>query len=206
MQAHYADAITIGQMKKEQSRISREVIDAEAQLDAVNKTLGPIEDQVRDAMEYFQKSPAAYLTADDEGRREMNHTWWNRVFVDDDGETEPVMAGLAATLLADDLPVRLRQEVEAMKDADVEKDFWAQIRNESKSPNAEHVGVGTLAQGSTPGSNLNDLVHATAQPSNQMFAPDTEGVGGSNVITLVGVEGLEPPTLSVYTRCSSQLS
>lgn len=47
------------------------------------------------------------------------------------------------------LPERLRQEVISMKDAAVEREFWDQIRGESKSPDAEHVGVEALAQGST---------------------------------------------------------
>lgn len=66
---------------------------AQAQVDAAETTLGPIEEQIRDAISYFERSPEAYMKADDEGRREMNHTRWSRFYVDDHGDSSPYWRG-----------------------------------------------------------------------------------------------------------------
>ena len=187
MQAHYADAITIRQMKKEQSRISRNEIEAQANLDAAEKALGPIESMIETAISYIDRSPAAYSVASDEGRRDMNHTWWKRFFVDDDAPCEVEIAEPIRTLLDDELPDRLRAENEALGDEEVEARFWEQIRDNSKTPDADDVG----------GSNVNILVQPSAQLSNQGSTSDAEDVVGSNVCVLVGADGLEPPTFSL---------
>lgn len=91
LQAHYADAITIEQLKDEQARITAALTQARALLDRASATQEQIEANISIALDRIENCFEQYLVADSQQRREMNQSLFLPFKVADDIE-EPITA------------------------------------------------------------------------------------------------------------------
>ncbi len=89
MQAHYADAIPLAVLKKEQSRIS-------AELDPLNSRLERHHDEYADAkavltrcLDLLDNLAGLYASCDDLTRRLCNQALFTKVYVEDDQTLRP---------------------------------------------------------------------------------------------------------------------
>jgi site-specific DNA recombinase len=108
LQAYYAGAIQLDQLKREQTRISQGLADAERVLKANESDLTETRVRLDQALDLVEDCQAAYRQADDSVRRLMNQTFFVRLLVDDDGvrgelaEPFSTLVGLRAVEAAED--------------------------------------------------------------------------------------------------------
>ena len=126
LQAHYADAITIAQLKAEQHRLTRETIDAQTLHDQARSSISDPIETVRKALRFSRLSADTYLRTTTHGRRELNHVWFERISIDDEAPTTSQLTPALATLLDPQLPELVTEQTE-------------RIRNDHDLPNWEDI-------------------------------------------------------------------
>ena len=85
LQAYYAGAVPLPQLKTEQERIGQGVLDAERLVKASEADLSESRVKLDQALDLIEDCQTAYLQATDPVRRLMNQAFFIRLLVDDDG-------------------------------------------------------------------------------------------------------------------------
>lgn len=87
LQAHYADAIPLDVLKREQSRISRELRGVERQMTGLEGEMTERQALVGQALDIAQHMATAYRQAPEHIRRMLNHVLFDKVYITPDDET-----------------------------------------------------------------------------------------------------------------------
>ena len=110
LQAFYNDAIPVKQLKAEQARLADEELHAEQLLEQAQNAIGDPERIITRALEFARDSATAYEQCSDHDRHELNHAWFDTIYIDDlepaSGELLPAMAAL----LDPELPQKLKAQ------------------------------------------------------------------------------------------------
>ena len=169
LNAHYADAITVDLLREEQARISSEEAHAQRILDSCTLRFDEIERNLDHALNLAADCIEAYARATDDIRRAFNQSFFEKIWVGEDGIEGVDLRLPFAHLLAHDLTERLEHETAALTDPKLSTYRRELPIDTTQRPN-----------GALPWENTNrDLIF----------------VGhGSNVSCLVGPGGLEPPS------------
>ena len=158
------------QLKTEQTRIARDMTRAQTRLTAIEGDYATAETNLDKALALVQDCHAAYLSAPDKLRRQFNQAFFERLLIDDTYTVIGQLAQPFETLLGEELRQYVARRNEAnLIDADLIDAVEDAFRTEGHDPPPELA----LA------SNTPATVH-TAR--------------GLKEKTMVGAEGLEPPT------------
>lgn len=87
LQAHYADAIPLDVLKREQSRISRELRGVERQMTGLEGEMTERQALVGQALDIAQHMATAYRQAPEHIRRMLNQVLFDKVYITPDDET-----------------------------------------------------------------------------------------------------------------------
>ena len=87
LQAHYADAIPLDVLKREQSRISRELRGVERQMTGLEGEMTERQALVGQALDIAQHMATAYRQAPEHIRRTLNQVLFDKVYITPDDET-----------------------------------------------------------------------------------------------------------------------
>ncbi len=116
LQAFYNDAIPVKQLKAEQSRLADEELHADQLLEQAQNAIGDPARIITRALKFARDSATAYEHCSDHDRHELNHAWFDAIYIDDlepaEGELQPAMAAL----LDPKLPERLQAQNTAYQD------------------------------------------------------------------------------------------
>ena len=99
LQSHYADAIPLDLLKKEQTRISNQLGSIERRLVRHQTQLETISANLDRALGFLVDLQAAYLSSDERGKRKLNQAYWESVAIGEDdaeGQPQPLYAALRA--------------------------------------------------------------------------------------------------------------
>jgi site-specific DNA recombinase len=175
LQAHYADAITLDILKREQDRITTAMAAAEGRLAAIAADFKAAETNLHRALDRAGDCQAAYRDASDRMRRQFNLAFFKRLLIHDEGTVSGELAEPWDVILGEELRrAAATREAEGLKDA-IER---AQREKEQRPPEPESVRVGAVAA-----------------------APDWGDGLSPNI--LVRPSGLEPPRGNLPTRPST---
>jgi site-specific DNA recombinase len=177
---HYADAIPLDLLKTEQSRITAQIKAADARLAALDGSFIAAEANLTRALSLARDCEAAYREASDKVRRQFNQAFFKRLLIDDEYNVTGELASPFDILLSDELrqSAALRAE-EEMRSAveellhDHEQDFESNVAN----------------------TDFEMAVSTTSKPPGWPRPPLL--AKGLKYETMVGAEGLEPPTSAV---------
>ena len=171
LDAHYADAIPLDLLKKEQSRITSEMVSAKARLTKIDCSYTDAEDNLTKALELARDCESAYRQASDKIRRQFNQVFFRRLLIDDNYDVNGELEEPFETLLGDEV----RQAAALRTEADLRRIFdeGAEGGGTEEPADSKLVMAGAVSSGSDPTPLL---------------------VGGLKESTMVGAEGLEPPT------------
>ncbi len=186
LQAHYADAISLDQLKIEQDRITSERADAERILERCTQAYERLVGYLDEALATLDQPGLAYLQSGNSGRRDLLASVFTKLYITPDGVTGSDLADLYQVLLADDLNDRLVEEREAMRNGQLTDLLAAQAVSD------EAIGQ-MLADALTP--TRYERPHGPMGWERE--EPRQRSCRGSNENILVGDEGFEPPTPSV---------
>jgi hypothetical protein len=165
LQAHYADAITLDLLKREQDRITTAMAAVEGRLAAIAADFKTAETNLHRALDRAGDCQAAYREASDRMRRQFNLAFFKRLLIHDEGTVSGELAEPWDVILGEELRrAAATREAEGLKDT-IER---AERENARRPREPEPVLVGATA-----------------------VAPDW-GDGWSPKI-LVRMRGLEPP-------------
>ena len=174
LDAHYADAIPLDLLKKEQARITAEMVSAKARLEAVEGSFKDAEANLTKALELARDCEAAYRESSDKVRRQFNQVFFRRLLIDDHYEVIGELEEPFETLLGDEI----RQAAAVRSELELQR-----ILDES------------AVEGDTEDSSRSRLVLTGAASSGSGATPLL--VGGLKEKTMVGAGGLEPSTSAV---------
>jgi site-specific DNA recombinase len=129
MQAHYADAIPLAVLKREQDRISGELDLVNRRLDAHHGEYTGARAHLDDALNPLGNCADIYARCDDANRRLCNQAFFTKVYVEEDGE----------------LRVENARPFEMLLDPAVSADAltWAADANKARSPALDSSGQGS---------------------------------------------------------------
>jgi len=212
LQAHYADAISLDQLKHEQSRIA--VARAAIERTLARATAGEelIRAKLDKACTLLQSAAEHYRAADSTIRRDLNQGVFDRIYVDDDAvvgsDLTPAFRQLMSdTLSADLVTERKREQKRHVRTSDlylvpgVSESADRGGRDESRNQPMRYQRTAPSdrfgaylrrerPQGSLPWESKN---------------PEPLQVRGSNELLLVGLTGFEPAASSSRTKRATKL-
>jgi site-specific DNA recombinase len=110
LQAHYADAVPLDLLKREQARISQELQQAEQALATSQTTSVDLQATLDEALALAGNCQRAYRVADPRVRRQFNQAFFEKLYINEDGVGSADLAEPFAELLAHDLTRRVAQE------------------------------------------------------------------------------------------------
>jgi len=174
LDAHYADAIPLDLLKKEQSRITSELVSAKARLARLALDYSTAETNLTHALTLARDCESAYRESSDKVRRQFNQVFFKRLLIDDNYEIDGELEEPFETLLGDEIrqAAALRMESELQRILD------------------EGPTGGDNKEASDPRLVLTGAMHAESEPTPHL-------VGGLKENTMVGAAGLEPATSAV---------
>lgn len=88
LQAHYADAVPGDLLASEMKRFTRELARADSEISAAKTTSDSVESTLTAALHSATRCQAAYLTAPDPIRRQINQGFFEKLFIGEDGSVE----------------------------------------------------------------------------------------------------------------------
>ena len=103
LQAFYAGAISLELLKREQTRLTKELEDAQAALTAAQAEFGQVEQTLETALVLAADCQAMYRAASEKVRRQCNQAFFTKLLIDDEGEVQVELAEPFALLLGEDL-------------------------------------------------------------------------------------------------------
>jgi len=170
LDAHYADAVPLSLLKTEQTRISKEIANAQERLSLVEGNYSSAERNLDRALSLVQDCEAAYRNASDKVRRQFNQAFFKRLLIDSDYNVDGELAAPFDVLLSDEL-----HHAAAQRASD-------DLREKVNQALSARVG-----ESEPEGINSSELkARHLRKPRRPLeFA-------GFNYETLVGVRGLEP--------------
>ena len=171
LDAHYADAIPLDLLKKEQTRITSELVSAKARLSHLAIDLSNAEENLTNALALARDCESAYRESSDKVRRQFNQVFFRRLLIDDSYDVTGELEEPFETLLGDEI----RQAAAMRMESELQR-----ILNEG--PTGDDIEQDADSR----------MVLAGAVPSRPDSTPRL--VGGLKENTMVGAEGLEPPT------------
>ncbi len=124
LQAHYAGAVPLDLMKKEQDRIATELMAVEEQIRRADLKFEAIETSLEMCLGFLTNCHEAYSRAEALTRRKMNQAVFSRFLVSDDGVEEAELDGVFGILLRPDLLAE-RGRIEVGEDAVHRRRDWA---------------------------------------------------------------------------------
>jgi site-specific DNA recombinase len=86
MQAHYADAIPLAVLKREQDRIAGELDQVNRRLDAHHGEYTDARAHLDDALNLLENCADIYARCDDANRRLCNQAFFTKVYIEEDDE------------------------------------------------------------------------------------------------------------------------
>ncbi|GAB2991914.1 recombinase [Amycolatopsis acidiphila] len=98
LQAHYAGAVPQDLLASEMQRLTRALVEIEAEIKAAKTTATDVEATLRQALAAARHCEQAYLTAPDQIKRQINQGFFEKLFIGEDGTvvraelTEPFAA------------------------------------------------------------------------------------------------------------------
>jgi site-specific DNA recombinase len=182
----YAGAIPMDLMKREQTRITKELASANERLESTTAEFDVLETNLEQAVGLAGNWHDAYIRATDKERRLLNQAIFEKLYVNEDGEILHDYAEPFDLLLSEPILTTVNGRFDATELTNAESEafdlIWERL---SAQWSAEEAGRAVRAS-------------AWGEPADNKRTPDNLAVvGGSNMTLLVGAEGLEPPTLSV---------
>lgn len=167
LEAHYADAIPLDLLKVEQARIGRDIANSEARLAALDGDFATTKTNLTKAINLVQDCDLAYLEAPDKIRRQFNQAFFERIMIDDNYNAVAQLAQPFETLLGEELrQYAARQDEAALVDA-IEDMFIDTDDEPNDEPDLALAGAAQVP---------------------------VRAAQGWREKTMVGAEGLEPPT------------
>ena len=174
LQAHYAEAVPLELMKKEQKRIESELAAIDERLRATSLHFEEVEANLNQALALAENWAAAYRDAGPTIRRQMNQAIFKKIYVDDEGGVTSEFSEPFELLLSSEVIEAARDHAQVL-DADpeyIERELEALYREWSEERELVGAGVGNEQTPTLPRRGLKYDI-------------------------LVGAEGLEPPTSSL---------
>ena len=163
LDAHYADAIPLDLLKTEQTRIGRDIANAEARLAALEGDFDSAKTNLTKALALARDCHAAYLSAPGKLRRQFNQAFFERLLIDDTYTVTGQLAQPFETLLGEEL----RQHVARRNEADL----FDAIEDVFRSDDGGDPPI---------------------EPELALAGAAVHSVEGLKEKTMVGTEGLEP--------------
>jgi site-specific DNA recombinase len=192
LQAHYTGAIPADLLASEMKRFTRELADADAEIQAAKATNADVEATLALALNAAAHCEVAYLSAPDAMRRQINQGFFERLLIGDDGSveraelTEPFRLLLegarALTYEADAKASQITSEATNLPGCDI-----ASVERSLPSS----VFVATYG---TAGGDLYMGTECDETNTHRRISPTVRGVNNG---VLVGDTGIEPVTSSV---------
>lgn len=109
LQAHYADAITINHLKKEQRRLTTQEIQAQTLLERAQAAAHDPTTIITRALAFVTSPASTYRDAPNQARRELNLSWFE-CFRIDTHKCEAILNPALALLLDPQLPTELQRQ------------------------------------------------------------------------------------------------
>ncbi len=112
LRAHYAGAIPEDLLATEMQRLTRQLAEADHEIRSAQSTTADIEQTLSEALHAAEQCPAAYLSAPDKIRRQINQGFFEKLYIGEDGSvvgrvlTEPFAALLDSPRGADIVGIR----------------------------------------------------------------------------------------------------
>ena len=179
MQAHYADAISLDDLKREQQRITTERGVLQMYLAQQQHNEDHLRERLQTCCALLASAHTHYLTANDQQRRDLNQGVFERIYIDDDEIVGSTLTPVFRQLLSDDLALSLRREA---------------------APRTRSIDPPTAQEGLNPHPLTNSLLRRE-RPRGAMSweskNPQPFQVGGSNVDFLVAATRIELVTLGL---------
>jgi DNA invertase Pin-like site-specific DNA recombinase len=98
MQAHYAGAVPLDQLKEEQDRIATTLAQVTYRLDAASASYAEAQEELADCLDLASDCYSVYQQAPDAVRRLFNQAFFERIYITDDGDVRPEIAQPFASL------------------------------------------------------------------------------------------------------------
>ena len=111
LQLYYDDAIELDLFKTEQARIATATNDARVVLEAAARTVDDIKGRAERVLDQLQNCHTLYRDGEESFRRELNMTFFEKIYIEDETVTGSELQEPAATLMADDLIEKLEHEL-----------------------------------------------------------------------------------------------
>ena len=86
MQAHYAGAVPLDLLKREQGRIANRLEDIEHRINAQHEEYASSRENLEDSLALLANVSLIYGRCDDANRRICNQAFFRKIFIDEDGE------------------------------------------------------------------------------------------------------------------------
>ena len=129
MQAHYADAVPLAVLKREQNRILGELDSLNRRIDAHHGDYTDARANLDDALNLLADCADIYSRCDDANRRLCNQAFFTKVYIDED----------------DDLRVENNRPFEMLLDPEVNANAlnWVQNADKARTPANDSIGKGS---------------------------------------------------------------
>lgn len=129
LQAHYADAIPLSLLKREQDRILGELDQVTRRIDAHHGEYADARAHLEDALNLLANCADIYARCDDTNRRLCNQAFFTKVYVEED----------------DELRVEYQRPYEMLLDPEINGNAlnWAQDSNKARTPADDSSGKGS---------------------------------------------------------------
>lgn len=186
LKAHYAEAVPLDLLKREQARIAKEMAAAHSTLGRLNTELGAVERGLDQALALVADCHQLYLAAPPHIRRQLNQAVFERIFVED-GD---VPTGQLASPFGELLELAERTEAKEWGSEEQLKRYLRTSPGERTSTTdveaaivrilAENEGRAVLVDG--PGKNKNPGPSLLGQGSNVALLAEREGFEPSNEV------------------------
>ena len=111
LQAHYAEAVSLSVLQKEQKRIGTERLAAELRLRSVTTEQAALEANLESALGRVERCDEIYQAGDHRVRRELCFALFRSIFVDEQGVVGSDLAGPFTQLLDPGLPKIIQQQI-----------------------------------------------------------------------------------------------
>ena len=145
MQAHYADAIPLAVLKREQDRIAGELDQVNRRLDAHHGEYTDARAHLDDALNLLENCADIYARCDDANRRLCNQAFFTKVYIEED----------------DELRVENNRPFEMLLDPEVNADAltWAENADKARTPALDSSGQGSSLVRWVPPAGLEPATH-----------------------------------------------
>ena len=185
LQAHYAGAVPLDLLKREQERIAREMARAESITGRLNAEIGDVERGLEEALGLLGDANRLYQLAPHHIRRQLNQAVFERILVDSDS----MPYGRLAAPFGQLLELAERTETRNVEEQVAEERLQRYLRTgppRRRSRKAMEAAVARILGDGEGGA-------ITTNSSENDENPDRSAIGqGSNVVLMAEREGFEP--------------